>query len=154
MADAGMMAGGVIAVRHATGADAATCAAIVNDWIDATPWMPRVHTHEAVVAFYRNVVIGRREVLVAGAPVDGFLALDEEAALVTALYVATPGRGIGRALLDAARRGRARLELWTFVANEGARRFYAREGFREVRRTPGENEEGLPDILLRWERAG
>ena len=153
MADAGMTAGGAIAVRRAVAADAAACAAIVNDWVDATPWMPRVHTREAVAAFYQDIVFGRRDVRVAGEPVDGFLALDEEAALVTALYVATPGRGIGRALLDAARAGRDRLELWTFVANAGARRYYAREGFREVRRTPGENEEGLPDILLRWERA-
>ena len=43
--------------------------------------------------------------------------------------------------------------LWTFVANAPARRFYAREGFVEVRRTGGENEEGLPDVLLKW-RAG
>jgi hypothetical protein len=40
--------------------------------------------------------------------------------------------------------------LWTFVANAGARRFYAREGFVEARRTEGENEEGLPDVLLTW----
>ena len=45
------------------------------------------------------------------------------------------------------------LTLWTFVANEGARRFYAREGFVEVGRTEGENEEGLPDVLLAWKPA-
>ena len=42
------------------------------------------------------------------------------------------------------------LTLWAFVANEGALRFYAREGFVEVARTDGDNEEGLPDVMLRW----
>lgn len=29
--------------------------------------------------------------------------------------------------------------------------FYERHGFVEVRRTPGDNEEGEPDILYRWQ---
>lgn len=131
--------------------DAAACAAILNDWIDDREWMPRKHSHEEVAAFYSDFVFVKRKVWVAGDPVQGFMAMDDAADTVTALYVATPGRGIGRALLDHAKAGRQVLELWTFVANEGARRFYAREGFREVRQTPGDNEEGLPDILLRWE---
>ena len=132
--------------------DAVACAAILNDWIDDRPWMPRIHTHAAVEAFYRDFVFQKRQVWVAGDPVAGFMALDPEQDMVTALYVAKPGQGIGRALLDHAKRGRDALELWTFVANEGARRFYAREGFSEVRRTDGDNEESLPDVLLRWER--
>ncbi|WP_421858714.1 GNAT family N-acetyltransferase [Oricola sp.] len=132
--------------------DAAACAAILNDWIDDRPWMPRIHTCEEVEAFYRDFVFQKRQVWVAGDPVEGFMALDPEHHMVTALYVATPGQGIGRALLDHAKRGRDALELWTFVANEDARRFYAREGFVEIRRTGGDNEESLPDVLLRWER--
>ena len=42
------------------------------------------------------------------------------------------------------------LTLWTFAANAAARRFYAAQGFVELRRTDGDNEEGLPDILLAW----
>jgi hypothetical protein len=40
------------------------------------------------------------------------------------------------------------------VANEGARRFYARQGFVEIGRSEGENEEGLPDVLFRWRETG
>ena len=138
--------------RRAVPGDAGRCAAILNDWIDARDWMPRVHSHAEVEAFYRDFVFARREVWVIGEPVAGFMALDREADVVTALYVATPGRGLGRTLLEQAKAGREALELWTFVANEGARRFYAREGFAEIRQTPGDNEEGLPDVLLRWER--
>ena len=39
------------------------------------------------------------------------------------------------------------------LRNEGARRFYGREGFVEVGGTPGDNEEGLPDVLLAWKPA-
>jgi hypothetical protein len=40
--------------------------------------------------------------------------------------------------------------LWTFQANLGARRFYERHGCRQVRRTDGDNEENLPDILYEY----
>ncbi|MEM9032358.1 MAG: GNAT family N-acetyltransferase [Pseudomonadota bacterium] len=114
--------------------------------------MPRVHSRAEVDAFYAEVVFARQDVRVAGDPVLGFMALDADRSMVTALYVATPGYGIGRALLRHAKAGRDALELWTFQANGPARRFYAREGFYEIRRTEGDNEEGLPDVLLRWER--
>lgn len=139
--------------RPAVAEDARACAEILNNWIDDRIWMPRVHSREDVLAFYRDFVFKRRQVWVAGDPVLGFMALDPDSDMVTALYVATPGMGMGRALLNHAKTGRDSLSLWTFVANEGARRFYAREGFLEVRRTEGDNEEGLPDVLLQWERS-
>ncbi len=61
-------------------------------------------------------------------------------------------RGIGTLLV-----GRAKelcpegLDLWTFQANTGARRFYARHGFIAVETTDGDNEEGAPDVRYRWE---
>ncbi len=62
------------------------------------------------------------------------------------------GQGIGSALLGLAQSLRpAGIGLWVFVSNLGARRFYERHGFTEVRRTDGtENEEGEPDIELQW----
>ncbi|MEM9250441.1 MAG: GNAT family N-acetyltransferase [Pseudomonadota bacterium] len=143
-----------IDVRQAVPEDADACAAILNDWIDRTDWMPRVHTHADVARYYRDVLFTEQSVWVEGRPVAGFLALEPQTAYVTALYVATPGQGIGRALLDRAKSERRTLSLWTFVANIPARRFYARAGFHEVRRTAGDNEEQLPDILLRWEGPG
>lgn len=132
--------------------DAAACAAILNDWIDDRGWMPRVHSREEVTAFYQDFVFQKREVWVIGDPVAGFLGLDPEEGEVTTLYVSEPGRGVGKVLLDHAKTGRNALELWTFQANEGARRFYVREGFREIEFSEGDNEEGLPDVKLRWER--
>ena len=143
---------GSLDIRRGTPEDAPAAAAIMNDWIDGRDWMPRVHTPEEVEAFYRDFVFAKREVWVIGDPVQAFMSLDVEGDMVMALYVAVPGQGLGKALLDHAKAGRRVLGLWTFQANEDARRFYAREGFREVEFTEGDNEEGLPDVRLRWER--
>ena len=137
-------------VRVATLADAAACAAIRDHWTDAWDWMPRVHPSEDVVRHYRESLFPRCAVWVAGTPVSGFLALEEGSGFVQSLYTRPPGRGAGKALLDAAKEAAAYLQLWAFVANTGARRFYAREGFREVEWSDGDNEEGLPDVRLVW----
>ena len=69
------------------------------------------------------------------------------------LYVSEhfTGQGIGSALVTQAKLDAPHaLELWTFVSNVGAQRFYERHGFVEVQRTDGDNEEGEPDIRYRW----
>lgn len=65
------------------------------------------------------------------------------------------GRGLGKALLDFAKaRSPGRLRAFTFQVNRGARRFYVREGFVEMRLGDGSgNEEGQPDVELEWVRA-
>ena len=142
-----------ITIRPATPADAPACAAILNAWIDETPWMPRVHPHEDVERHYREFVFQKRKVTMAedGGPV-GYLALDAEEGFITSFFLKSDARGagVGKRLLDDAKARAEMLQLWTFVANEGARRFYEREGFREAERTDGDNEENLPDIRLRW----
>jgi putative acetyltransferase len=63
------------------------------------------------------------------------------------------GSGIGQALVAVALRGRQRVRLWTFQRNARSRRFYALQGFREIRLTDGRaNEEKEPDVLLEWRR--
>ena len=142
-----------VTLRPARPEDAAACAAIFNAWVDATEWMPRVHDADDVVRHYRAHVLAHDAVTVAeqGGKVVGFLALAD--GHVDALYLAAGARrrGVGAALLRAAKAASpGGLTLWTFVANAGARRFYRREGFLELGRTEGENEEGLPDVLLAW----
>jgi GNAT superfamily N-acetyltransferase len=140
-------------IRAAVPADHVVCAAIKNAWIDATQWLPRARAHDDVVRHYRDTVFPARKVVVAEEDVVVGYAI-RDGVEVTALFVAEGARrrGVGAALLDHLRQGADRLQLWTFVANDGARRFYAREGFVEVRRTAGDNEEGLPDVLLEWKR--
>jgi GNAT superfamily N-acetyltransferase len=141
-------------LRAARTQDMVSCAAILNDWIDETEWMPRIHSHEDVEKYYQTVVAAERKVfvVVAGRQVVGMMAIAPDQ-LVTALYVkrAYRGQGVGHLLLDRAKRDAgAALRLWTFQKNEQAQAFYAREGFVEINRTDGDNEEGLPDLLLEW----
>ncbi len=136
---------------------------ILLDWVEQTDWMPRIHPRESYAEF-AAMLCEVSEVTLAretrgepgGEPgrVLGFIARQDED--VQALYVAgfARRRGVGKALLEQAKACCARLGLWTFQANTGARRFYRREGFREDRRTDGAgNDEKLPDVHLAWERA-
>jgi ribosomal protein S18 acetylase RimI-like enzyme len=143
-----------ITMRAARSQDMAVCAAILNDWIDATDWMPRVHSHADVVRHYETEVATRRQTIVAvdGSLVRGFVTMTQDG-FITALYVEESSRnqGIGGLLLQRAKRELSpQVNLYTFEANESARAFYARHGFAEINRTTGDNEESLPDILLEW----
>lgn len=104
-----------------------------------------------------------RERLVA--PGHVWLAVDDRGALaglvaltpgwIEQLYVepARTGQGIGSALVAFAKEQEAtgELQLWTFAANAGARRFYERHGFVAVEHTDGSgNEERAPDVRYLW----
>ncbi|MBE2274989.1 MAG: GNAT family N-acetyltransferase [Rhodobacteraceae bacterium] len=127
---------------------------ILGDWVRSTGWMPVLHSREDDRAFIARLIAGNC-VLVArseagGAPL-GFIAV--RLCDIVALHVADGhrGRGLGKALLDAAKAREPRLVLWTFQANSAAIAFYLREGFVEIERTDGAgNEEGLPDVRMIW----
>lgn len=144
-----------IDLRNARSTDAGKIAEILHRFEMETPWMPKQHSGAEAVAFC-GAMIDRGWVTVAhdGSQVLGFLARD--GAEICALYVMPQvcGQGIGKRLLDVAKSAEARLTLWTFQANEGAQRFYLREGFTEQQRSDGSrNDEGLPDIAYLWSQA-
>ncbi|MEL6235892.1 MAG: N-acetyltransferase [Pseudomonadota bacterium] len=137
-------------IRDAVPADAAGCAEILADWLEATPWMPKLHSRAETAAFLDRQ-IAQAEVILAvqASSVAGFAIL--QGACLAALYTKAPGQGHGRALLDAVKTRRTDgFYLWCFQANLGAQRFYRREGLCQTRRTEGENAEGLPDIRFAW----
>jgi GNAT superfamily N-acetyltransferase len=115
---------------------------------------PGVHDEDDVRGYFATHIVGSCELWVAeheGA-LAGILVLDGD--VVDQLYVepGLTGRGIGSALLAVAKRERPQgLRLWAFQSNAGARRFYERHGFLEVRRTDGaDNEERAPDVLYAY----
>lgn len=70
-----------------------------------------------------------------------------------ALYVhpRVQGCGIGRLLLQDAKREHDQLNLWVAEENAGGRRFYCRHGFAEKARCDGAyNDDGRPEILMVW----
>ena len=84
--------------------------------------------------------------------VVGIMVLDD--GWIDQLYVSPgwTGRGLGAALVERAKQlSPAGLTLWTFQANTGAQRFYARHGFVAVEHTDGAaNEERSPDVRMVW----
>jgi len=117
------------------------------------PYLPKLHTAEEDLAFFRGHVFAECDVRVAGA-IDGFIAF--RAGWVDHLYVRPEcqRRGIGKALLAIALSDNASLRLWVFQRNTAAIVFYRACGFREIERTDGaRNEEREPDILMEWTRA-
>jgi len=141
-------------LRPAQTADGPAVGDILYDFLGHTPWMPRMHNRRQTRAFCATM-IARGWVTVAevAGKVAAFLARDRQ--FIHALYVARGmcGQHIGHQLLRDAQMQENALELWTFQANEGAQRFYLREGFKEMERSNGQrNDEGLPDIRYRWVR--
>lgn len=139
------------AIRPARPDDAPACVEILSDWIDEMQWMPRLHSHGSMVAFWRRRLadacgwVADRDGVVVGFTL-------RDGAVLTALYLRGDmrGRGIGHQLLGAAQAGQDRLRLWVFEANLPARAFYDKAGFTEIHRTAGDNDEGLPDIEMEW----
>lgn len=142
-------------IRPARTQDMVACAGILNNWIDETDWMPRVHSHADVVKHYASVVAGERNafVVTSGHATFGMMVLGPDQ-LVKALYVDRDYRrqGVGQLLLNRAKQEFGdKVHLWTFQANAPAQKFFTRQGFSEINRTDGDNEEGLPDLLLEWQ---
>ncbi|NDW44959.1 GNAT family N-acetyltransferase [Ruegeria sp. PrR005] len=134
--------------------DAAATGEILYAFARDTDWMPLLHCRDETEMFC-GVMIARGWVTVAvlHGRVAGFIARD--GGEICSLYLArkAQGRGLGARLLQQAQHSAEQLELWTFQANAGARRFYERHGFRETQRTDGSrNDERLPDIRYEWSR--
>lgn len=119
----------------------------------AMPYLPILHSaDEDIVFFGRYFDSGLMTLAEQSGALVGFLA--ETPGWVEQLYLEPDrrGQGIGSMLMEAAKRQQNRLQLWCFVDNLSGRDFYDRHGFVEVRRTDGDNEERLPDILFSWQR--
>ncbi|MEE9429221.1 MAG: GNAT family N-acetyltransferase [Paracoccaceae bacterium] len=140
-----------VVIEPGAASDAGVISDILTGWIDETDWMPRIHSPSSYLGFGQMLLAASDVTVARDGPVVGFLA--RQGADIQAFYLAPAarGRGVGTALLDHAKGQADRLELWTFQANTGALRFYARHGFVEDLRTDGaENDEKLPDVHMNW----
>lgn len=143
-------------LRPATATDLPTCAAIINDYIDATEWLPRTASRDAVEALFVPALLEKRRLFIAEeqGEILGYLSMNPQDGFVPALYLspAARGKGTGRLLIDAAKATHPdSLELTVFERNTEALRFYAREGFVEdPSRRDEKTEEGIPTLWMRW----
>ncbi len=143
-------------LRRATKSDAAAVAYVyLSSRKEFLPYAPLAHTDEEVRAWIEQSLVpaGRVTVAEMASEIIGFVTTtDADGCLwIDQLYVrpASTGRGIGSALLRHAMTGASQpVRLYTFQANNGARRFYERFGFAPMAFTDGRtNEEQCPDVL-------
>lgn len=144
-----------VVLRLAVEGDAATIAALFSRARDSLSFLPRLHSADEDLAFWRQHVLPQMSVMVAveGADIVGVLA--EDGVFVHHLYVDPEhaGRGVGTRLILDAQGRREALQLWCFTQNMGACRFYERHGFVVVETTDGAgNEEKCPDVRYQWKR--
>jgi putative acetyltransferase len=145
-----------LTIRNARAAEAEAIARLHHQTRDTSmAYLPKLHTVEAGITFFSDVVlkewtvvVAEREGVLAGycAYRDGWLGH---------LYVhpVHQGQGIGSILLKHAMTEKDHLQLWVFQKNLGAIRLYERVGFDLVRTTDGSaNEEHEPDALYRRRR--
>jgi GNAT superfamily N-acetyltransferase len=118
---------------------------------------PPAHTDDEFRRWFASVVLPTRDVWVVDHD-DRVVALMVLAGgWIDQLYVDPPmlGRGLGSRLVELAQQlNPTGLELWSFEANAGARRFYERHGFEAVGATEDDNEERSPAVRYRWPGAG
>ncbi|SMO93394.1 GNAT family N-acetyltransferase [Ruegeria faecimaris] len=143
-----------VTLRPARSTDAGATGKILHGFACENEWMPELHSCAETIAFC-GVMIDRDWITVAENEdgVVGFLALNGSEVHSLYLRASARNQGIGQRLLDQAKSGRQKLSLFAFQANHGARRFYERNGFAEIARGDGaDNDENLPDIKFVWNR--
>jgi 8-oxo-dGTP pyrophosphatase MutT (NUDIX family)/GNAT superfamily N-acetyltransferase len=146
-------------LRPARQGDAAGCSSVyLRSRRFALASVPVVHSDSEVRRWMADEMVGRTNMTVAEVDgvIVGMMVLESSAdkGWIEQLYLDPSwfGRGLGLRFLDLAKLACPReLQLWTFAANGGARRFYGRAGFVEVEQTDGSgNEERAADVRMRW----
>ena len=133
--------------------DAAEISQTLEDWAEATSWLPTVNS-AIERADYGRWLLEHTQVTILRYNFQfvGFLAL--EGNIVQSLYIklAFQRLGFGQAAINYAQEQRNELRLWVFQANTDAQKFYQKLGFEALETTNGQdNDYGLPDIFYLWE---
>lgn len=144
-----------IVLRRADDDDAGAIADVWLAAFDATYDFPAAHTDDEVRDWIRRDLLRETETWVAenaDGTIVGFMALTDD--MLDQLYIRPKwtGQGTGGRLIVLAKARRPDgLDLYTFQANAGARRFYERHGFVAVAfGDGGGNDERQPDVRYRW----
>ena len=151
----------MIGVRlgRGTGADAEVVAEVyLRARHHAVPEIPPLVHGDDEVRHWMRGVLDEQEVWLAhtgDGAVAGLMVLEGD--WVGQLYLdpAWTGRGLGTRFLELAKqRQPGGLQLWTFVSNVRAQRFYERNGFNVEEQTDGSgNEEHAPDLRYVWRQS-
>jgi GNAT superfamily N-acetyltransferase len=150
-----------VRLRRAISSDVASAAEV---WVrarhqSAPAIPPPVHTDSEMLRYFSDVVFVNSDMWLAESDdgrVVGVMVLHQGWLEHLYLEAAWTGRGIGSRLVELAKHlSPDGLQLWAFVSNAAACRFYERHGFVAVEQTDGSgNEEHAPDVRYRWRAGG
>jgi N-acetylglutamate synthase-like GNAT family acetyltransferase len=135
-------------IRRATRDDIPACARIIADWESETDYLPASPGADKIAEMI-DKAFDLREIWVSGDPVEGYMSVDPDASQVGGLYLIRRCEGLGKRLLDVAKRGRAFLWLTVFAQNTRAFAFYRREGFRLMSTLPT-GDGGCAVLRMEW----
>ena len=146
-----------VSLRRATVEDAAVVTDVyLTSRRQAAPYIPRImHTADEVREWFGSIVLVQHEVWVAlvGGRIVAVMVLRGDS--LDQLYVLPEHqrRGVGARLLAHAKTLHRVIRLYTFQANQPARDFYEKHGFKAIAFGDGSgNEEGAPDVLYEWRK--
>ena len=140
-------------VRRMAAEEAGTAADIwLEANLDAHGFIPADYWRGCQSAVREAIAASEAYVYEGPEGIEGFIGLEGEH--IAGLFVrsGSRSRGLGHALLEAARAGRAGLSLSVYEKNAPARRFYEREGFRAAGRGLDGNT-GETELAMVWRRA-
>src|SRR5262245_58146239 len=141
-------------IRRAKADEAGAVAEVFTTARSEQRFIPTLHTPDEDRWFFREIAFPNQEIWVVEeeGEVVGFAALEDNVLGYIYVHPRAQGRGIGTELLDKIKARRSGgFTLWTHQPNEGARRFYEREGLVAVEFTDGAgNEEKVPDVRYEW----
>lgn len=143
-----------ITIRRAGVHDADETAAVFLAARRSLGFLPELHDEDDTRAFVAGFISDSETWLALGnGVVYGLASIGGD--WLDHLYVHPRwhGRDIGRTLLEHVKQQRPKgFQFWTFQANDGARRFYERNGCVAAEFTDGSrNEERLPDVRYVWQ---
>jgi GNAT superfamily N-acetyltransferase len=119
----------------------------------AMTYLPHLHTDDETARFLFDLVrLAQVQVAVDDGAIVGFAAVRGTWLEHLNVHPRAQNAGIGSRLIDWAKEtSPAGLDLWVFERNTRARALYASHGWRDILHTDGDNEEGQPDVHMRWE---
>ncbi|TFD97107.1 N-acetyltransferase [Jeotgalibacillus sp. R-1-5s-1] len=112
-----------------------------------------LHTFEDQLYFLNHILLQQFtvELAISGQQVAGMIAYNDKEISQLYIHKDFQGKGIGEMLLNRAKeQSSGELSLYTFEVNTQAQAFYAKHGF-DVMARGSDNEENLPDLLLKWQ---
>jgi GNAT superfamily N-acetyltransferase len=142
-----------VTLRPAGDADGPAVTAVFVAARRGMTYLPVLHTDDQTARFIADLIeTDQVQVAVGAGDVIGFAAVHGSWLAHLNVHPRFQNAGVGSRLIawaqDTVPTG---LDLWVFERNHGARALYRSHGWRDVGGTDGDNEEGQPDVHMRWD---